>query len=229
MAFADDALGQRRFSRTYTTGRVVRLTLINKTGTVVVVGWERQQIEIVAKLESPAANIAPQNNSGEITIDLLRDNYGREVGSVNFEIRVPYTAIVDIETRIGNLSVSNIRSAFVRAHISSAGDIELTGMGSHGVVAENKLGDILFDGELLEGGTYRFQSMQGAINLRIPFNSSFKLMATAPSTRNISLGAFAGPDMSAIGDGRRIVGKFGLGSAGLTVTNQRGSISFIRR
>jgi hypothetical protein len=35
--------------------------------------------------------------------------------------------------------------------------------------------------------------------------------------------------MNIIKDGRRVIGQNGDGSATLTVTNQRGSISFIRR
>ena len=71
--------------------------------------------------------------------------------------------------------------------------------------------------------------MRGNINIRIPFTSSFNLIATAPSTRSISLGSFANTSMNFVGNGRRIVGRFGDGSATLTVTNQRGSIFFLRR
>ena len=97
------------------------------------------------------------------------------------------------------------------------------------VLAENGTGDIFFDGEIQEGGNYRFSSMSGSTNIRIPFNSSFRVVATAPSTRNISLGACAGANLNFLGDGRRIVGKCGDGSATMTVTNQRGSIKFIPR
>ena len=86
-----------------------------------------------------------------------------------------------------------------------------------------------FDGELAPGGNYRFSSMSGNINLRIPFNASFRLVATAPSTRNISLGVFGAGNLNYLGDGRRVVGRFGDGSATLSVTNQRGSIGFLRR
>ena len=71
--------------------------------------------------------------------------------------------------------------------------------------------------------------MKGNINIRIPFNSSFKLVATAPSTRDISLGSFTNTSLNYVGDGRRVIGRFGEGSATLSVTNQRGSIAFIRR
>ena len=228
-ALLSTASAQKRFSKTYPTGQNVRLTLMNRTGTVTVEGWNRAQISITADLEAPAADIIPQNLSGTIVINLVRDNQGRDVGNVNFTIRVPYTSMVDIETRIGNLSVTNIRSGLVRAHISSEGGITLTNIESNFVAAENVMGDIFFDGEIQEGGTYRFSSMKGDINLRIPFSSSFKLVATAPSTRNISLGSFANATMNYLGDGRRVVGRFGDGSASLTITNQRGSIKFFSR
>jgi DUF4097 and DUF4098 domain-containing protein YvlB len=203
---------------------------MNRSGTVTVEGWDRAEIAISATLESPAAVIIPQSLSGTIVINVVRDNQGKnEVGSVNFLVRVPYTTMVDIETRIGNLNVSNIRSGLVRAHISSEGDITLTNISSSAVSAENVMGNIFFDGDLEGGGNYRFSSMKGDINLRIPFTSSFRLVATAPSTRYISLGAFTNGNMNYLGDGRRVVGRFGDGSATLTVTNQRGGISFLRR
>lgn len=225
-----EAEAQKRFSRVYPAVKNVRLQLLNRSGQVTVVGWNRPEISISADLEAPAANIAPQSNSGTITIDLVRDNHGRaSVGNVNFEIRVPYVSTVDIETRMGNLSVTNVGGGLVRACISTEGDITLTNISASFVDAQNGIGDIFYDGELRAGGSYRFTSVKGSINLRIPFSSSFKLQATAPSTRSISLGSFANAEMTLLGDGRRVVGKFGDGSASLTVTNQRGGIWFIPR
>lgn len=227
--FATQATAQKRFSRVYPAGQDIRLTLINKSGTVTVEGWNRQEVAINAAMEAPAANIAPQSLSGVIDINLLRDNQGRDTGNVNFVIRVPYNSKVDIETRIGNLQVSNVRSGLVRAHITSEGDITLTNIYATAVSAENTMGDIFFDGEIQENGQYRFASMKGVINLRIPFTSSFKLVATAPSSRNINLGAFDNAELNRVSDGRRVIGKFGSGSATLTVTNQRGGIGFFAR
>lgn len=221
---------QKRFAHSYPASKNVRLQLTNRTGTVTVEGWDRAEVKIIADLEAPAANIEPQNLSGTININLVKDNQGRaEVGNVNFLIKVPYNSSVDIETRMGNLNVSNVGGNLVRAHVSSEGDITLTNISAGAVAAENVIGDIFYDGDIGREGNYRFTSMRGNINLRIPFNSSFRLVATAPSTRSISLGEFSGSGMNFIGDGRRVVGRFGDGSAILTVTNQRGSISLIRR
>lgn len=227
--FAGEAVAQKKFAKTYPAGQNVRLSLTNRTGTVTVEGWNRQEISITASLEAPAATIVPQSLSGTIFVNVLKDNQGKDVGNVNFLIRVPYNAMVDIETRIGNLIVSNVRSGLVRAHISSEGDITLTNILATNVSAENGIGDIFFDGEIQENGNYRFASMKGNINLRIPFTSSFRFVATAPSTRNISLGSFVNSSTNYLGDGRRVIGKFGDGNATLTVTNQRGAIGFLRR
>ena len=230
MGFESDVSAQKRFSRSFPAGQSVRLSLMNRSGTVEVEGWNRPEIRIVATLEAPAANIVPLSADGVIDINLIRDNKGRgDVGNVNFAIRVPFYSSVDIETRIGNLSVSNVRSGLVRAHISSDGDITLTNIIASNVSAENGLGNIFFDGQILEKGDYRFSSMNGQINLRIPIMSSFRLVATAPSTRSISLGPFANPDTSYVSDGRRVLGRFGSGSAYVSVTNKRGSIAFFAR
>lgn len=222
--------GQKKFSKSYPASKNVRLQLTNRSGTVTVEGWNKDEVRISAYLEAPEANIVPQNLSGTIVINLKKDNQGRdEVGNVNFTIKVPYSSSVDIETVMGNLKVTDVSGAVVRAHITSEGDITLTNIGANWVSAENVIGDIFYDGEVQGGGTYRFVSTRGNINLRIPFRSSFRLVATAPSTRNISLGSFSNQGLSFVWDGRRVTGKVGEGSASLIVTNQRGSISFIAR
>lgn len=229
-AAANDSFAQKKFSKVYPASKNVRLQLTNRTGTVVVEGWERDEINISAYLEAPAATIVPQSLSGTIYLNLVKDNQGKkEVGNVNFLIKVPYDASVDIETMMGNLSVSSVRGSLVRAHISSEGDITLMNIQSVAVSAENVIGDIFFDGAVQQDGNYRFTSTRGNINLRIPFNSSFKLVATAPSTRSINLGDFGNSGMKFVSDGRRVVGQSGEGSATISVTNQRGGISFIRR
>jgi DUF4097 and DUF4098 domain-containing protein YvlB len=226
----DRVSAQRRFSRTYPANQNVRLQLLNRTGTITVEGWNRNEVSISAYLEAPAANIEPQSLSGTIYVNLVKDNQGRnEVGNVNFTIRVPFTSSVDIETKMGNLSVLNVRGGLVRAHITTEGDITLTNIGANAVSAQNGIGDIFFDGVMQPGGGYRFFSINGTISLRIPPGSSFKLIATAPSTRNISLGSFNNENMRFVSDGRRVAGTAGDGAATLSVTNQRGNIAFIRR
>ena len=226
---AIEVSAQRKFSKSYPASKNVRLQLTNRSGMVSVEGWNKAEVNISATLEAPAANITPQNLSGTIYINLVKDNQGRgEVGSVNFTIKVPYSSSVDIETRIGDLKINNIGGGLVRAKITSDGDITLTNISATNVDAGNGMGNIFFDGELQADGIYRFTSTKGNINLRIPLTSSFRLVATAPSTRNIALGSFSKAGLN-FTDGRRVFGKVGDGSASLTVTNHNGSIAFIGR
>lgn len=229
-ASQQEIFAQKRFSKTYPAGKNVSLQLTNRTGTVEVQGWNKDSVQISATLYAPAANIVPQSLSGTILINVVKDNQGRnEVGEVNFVVKVPYNSSVNIETIMGNLSVTNVEGGFVRAHIASDGNITLTNISAALVSAENGIGDIFFDGEIKPGGRYRFSSMRGAINLRIPFESSFSLVATAPSTGNINVNSLKEAGLRYVSEGRRVVGKIGDGSATLNVVNQRGSIAFIRR
>jgi DUF4097 and DUF4098 domain-containing protein YvlB len=230
VSFVSEAAAQKRYSKTFPASKNIRLDLMNRMGTIEVEGWDKDAIQISAYLEAPAANIVPQSLSGTIVINVVKDNQGRDdVGSVNFKIKVPYNSSVNIETKVGNLSVSNVAGGLVRAHVTTDGDITLTNISALYVSAENGIGDIFYDGDIKNGGTYRFTSLRGNINLRIPFESSFRLVATAPSTRNISIGSLGDAGFRFVSEGRRVVGQNGSGSATLNVTNQRGSIAFIRR
>jgi hypothetical protein len=82
----------------------------------------------------------------------------------------------------------------------------------------------------MRGGMYELRSTQGDINLRINAGSGFNLTATAPRTRNINLGEFAGKgSWDFQSNNRRVTGRVGDGSATLNTTNLRGSIVFVSR
>jgi len=156
-AFAGDVSAQKKFSKSYPASKNIRLQLTNRSGTITVRGWNRDRVQISAILQKPIANLTPRNLSGTIIVDVVRDNKGRnEVGDVNFTVYVPYSSSVDIETRIGNLLVSNVQGGLVRAHISSEGDITLTNIGAANVSAKNVIGDIFYYGVFRSNGVYRF-------------------------------------------------------------------------
>lgn len=219
---------QQRSTKTYPANGNVKIQLKNRAGTVTVSGWPKNEIKVTATMEAPYAKCVQEMNGNDLIIDLVRDNQGRgEVGNVRFDINVPYSAKVDIETLLGDISIKNIEGSLVRAHITSEGDITLTNIKSESVIARNGTGDIFFDGELKPNGTYQFSSVQGNINIRIPAFSSFRLVATAPTTRSIDLGAFSGPGLNYLVG--KVVGNVGDGKASLNIMNHRGSIAFLKR
>ncbi len=223
------AHAQRSFSKRFPAGKNVRVELKNISGAITVESWNRDEIKITASLETPTANVYPKLMGECVSIDVMGDNRGRfDVGDVNFKIQLPQDSSVDIETRRGDITISNIRGGLVRAHISTEGDITLSGIRATQVLAQNTIGIIFFDGDFSRGGTYHFQSTKGDISVRIPSDSAFRLVAAAP-TKKIALGAFWNNGFKTLGDGRKFVGDVGDGRSSVMVTTFQGSITFLRR
>lgn len=202
----------------------------NYSGSIRVEVGSKNEIKVIAEMDTKAMRLMPELTDDGIVINVVRDNTHRaEVGDVNFRIVLPAGIAVDVETKRGDITVRDVSGQMVRAKVTLDGDIELTGLRVATVLAENMTGNILFDGELVPGGRYKLESTKGDINVRIPSDSNFWLMAFAPTTRSIDLGGFGG--RLDHGDKRRIVGNIGSGerASSLTVTNLRGPIFFKRR
>jgi len=224
-----EATAQKRFSREYPAQPNVRLHLHNRSGTVEVVAWEKPKVRVTATMESRSARMSPEVSGDGVTIDVRRENRD-DIGDIDFKIQVPVDSTVDISTMSGNITIRNVRGHMVRASVSTAGDIELTGIRALTVVAENTIGNILFDAELLRGGVYELKSTEGDIQIRVGAESGFRLVAMAPRTRNIDLNGFVGRgQFEYFNEKRKVVGKVGDGGASLSTTNGRGSIVFMPR
>src|SRR6185503_7699446 len=116
---------QQRLQKRYQTGKNVRIELRNISGTIEVESWNKDEIRLSATIESPNAHIVPKQMDESLIVDVMNDNRGRgDVGDVNFKLQVPVSSSVDLETRRGQISVSDLRGASVRAHVSTEGDIE---------------------------------------------------------------------------------------------------------
>lgn len=226
LSFAVQA--QHKVSKRYPASKNVRIELRNISGTIVVEAWDKEEIRLSATIESKNATVVPRQMEQSLVVDVMNDNRGKgDVGDVNFKLQVPVNSSVDLETRRGNISVANIRSGLVRAHVSSEGDIELTNITASHVIAHNVIGNIFFDGEFSRGGTYEFKSNKGDITIRIPGNSAFRLVAASPA-RRIALNDFWNNNFKTQ-DGRRYVGDVGDGRSSVSVTNFSGQITFLRR
>src|ERR1044072_1723333 len=175
---------QQQMSKRYPVAKNVRVELKNLSGTIVVEPWPRDEVKLTATFESPKASISPRQTSQALIVDVMADNRGRaDVGNINFKLPVAVNASVDLETKRGQIHVTNISGQLVRAHVSLEGDIELSGINASQVYAQNTIGNIFFDGQFARGGTYRFQSSKGDITIRLPADSAFNLEAAAPNKR----------------------------------------------
>lgn len=220
---------QQHLSKRYPAAKDVRIELKNISGAITVESWNRDEIKLTAEYESSKANISPRQSREELVVDILNDNRGRgDIGYVNFRLQVPVNSSVNLQTKRGDITVTNIRGELVHAYVSLEGDIQLSGINANRVFAQNTIGDIFFDGEFASGGNYRFQSGKGNINIRIPANSAFNLEASAQN-KKIALNQFWNNGFKSMGDGRKYVGDVVDGRSKVIVTNFQGSITFIRR
>lgn len=228
MSLSLTAAAQQKLSKRYPVTKNVRIELRNISGTIVVESWNKDEIRMSATIESKHAQVVPRQIDQNLVIDVMSDNRGKgDVGDINFKLQVPVNSNVDLETKRGNISVANIRSGLVRAHVSLEGDIELSNINASHVVAQNVTGNIFFEGEFSLGGTYEFKSNKGDITIRIPGNSSFRLVAASPA-RKIALNDFWNNNFKTQ-DGRRVVGDVGDGRSSVSVTNYSGQITFLRK
>src|ERR1043165_2761391 len=219
---------QQQMSKRYPGGKNLRVELRNISGTIVVESWNKNEIRLSATIESKNAHVEPRQVNDCLMVDVMGDNRGRgDIGDINFKVQVPPNSSVDVETRRGNISVSNVRSGLVRAYVSSEGDITLTNISATHVVAQNVIAAIFFDGGFSSGGTYEFKSTKGNITLRIPGDSKFRLVAASP-TKQIKLNDFWNNGFKTQ-DGRKYVGDVGDGRSSVSVTNFSGSITFLRK
>lgn len=223
-----NAAAQQQLSRRYPAGKNVRIELKNISGTITVESWNKNEIRLTATIESKKAQVLPKQTEQSLVVDVMSDNRGRgDVGDINFKLQVPVNSYVDLETRTGNISVANIRSDLVRAHVSTEGDIILTNIVASKVIAQNVMGDIFFDGEFASGGNYEFKSNKGNITIRIPANSDFHFVASSPA-RKIAMNDFWNNKLKSH-DGRKYEGYVGGGGSSLSIINYSGQITFLRR
>ena len=228
MSLSSTVVAQQKLSKRYPATKNVRIELRNISGTIVVESWNKDEIRLSATIESKHALVLPRQIDQNLVINVMSDNRGKgDVGDINFKLQVPVNSNIDLETKRGNISVANIRSDLVRAHVSLEGDIELTNINASNVVAQNVTGNIFFEGEFSLGGNYEFKSNKGDITIRIPGNSNFRLVA-ASSARKIALNDFWNNNFKSQ-DGRRIVGDVGDGRSSVSVTNFSGQITFLRK
>src|SRR5829696_4399683 len=129
---------QQQMSKRYPGGKNVRVELRNISGTIVVESWNKDEIRLSATIESKGTHVTPRQINDCLVVDVMSENRGKsDIGDINFKLQVPVNSSVDLETKRGNISVANIRSGLVRAHVSLEGDIELTNITASHVIAQN--------------------------------------------------------------------------------------------
>jgi hypothetical protein len=171
------------FEKTYTPEHAAHLTLSNVNGSIHVVAWDKKTVFARAST-APSVSIEDRVVGDDITISAKRN---LRLGRADFEVSVPPETSISIKNIIGNIELRGLAGHVSVTSIDS--DVHLIRMSSPVVDVIVTSGDIFFEGELQEGGSYSLQSMRGDLDVTVPSQTPFNLNARALS-ENINLGPF---------------------------------------
>jgi hypothetical protein len=206
-----------RFERTYTPKREAHLTISNVNGRIRVTSWEKKTVSVRADAAA-SVSIEDRTVGDDITVSVKR-NF--RLGRADFEVSLPARSSLSLRNVIGNIEVQGVTGHISVNSIDS--DVRLLRVNSPAIDVKVTSGDIYFDGELREGGSYSFQSMRGDLDVTLPGSTPFNLNARALS-ENINLGGFLSSLTGASRGTKGVSGSYLNGSSRLTLTTYDGRI-----
>lgn len=133
---------------------------------------------------APYVTIEDRVSGDDITISTKRN---LRMGRADFEVSLPPETSLTIKNIVGNIDLRGITGHISVQSIDS--DVRLVKVNSPAVDVLVTSGDVFFDGELHEGGSYSLQSIKGDLDVTLPSGTPFNLNARALS-ENINLGSF---------------------------------------
>lgn len=211
------AVSQPRFERTYTPLRPAHLTISNVNGSIQVTSWHKKTIHARATA-APYVSIEDKVIGDDITISTKRN---LRLGRADFDVSVPSETSLTIKNIVGNIELRGINGHVSVNSIDS--DVHLVKVNSPAVDVMVTSGDIFFDGELHEGGSYSLQSMKGDLDVTLPGATPFNLNARALS-ENINLGSFLSSLSGSSRGPKGFSGTYLKGGSRLTLTTYAGRI-----
>jgi hypothetical protein len=206
-----------RFERTYAPQRSAHLTISNVNGSIHVNSWDKKTILARASV-APYLSIEDQVIGDDIKISTKRS---LRLGRADFEVSVPPDTSVTIKNIVGSIELRGITGHVSVLSIDS--DVRLVKVNSPTVDVIVTSGDIFFDGELSEGGSYSLQSMKGDLDVTLPGATPFNLNARALS-ENINLGTFLSSLSGSSRGPKGVSGTYLKGGCRLTLTAYAGRI-----
>ena len=206
-----------RFERTYTPRGTAHLTVANVNGTIHISAWDKRTILVRANV-APAVEITEREVGDDIIIAVKRSLH---VGRADFEISVPANTLLTLKNLMGDIDVQNVTGPISIDSIDS--NVRLVGLNSPSVDVKVTSGDILFDGDLHDGGTYSMLAVKGDLDVTVPESTPFNLNARTLSG-SINLGSFIANLVSGAREPKNISGSYLKGGPRLSLTAYAGRI-----
>jgi len=215
--FAESLDSSSHFERTYSPAANAHVTISNVRGKIQISSWDRRTI-LARATTGPSVKIEDEVVGDDVRI-FTRTNL--RLGRADFEISVPPETSITVKNYVGDIEVRGVTGHVSITSIDS--DVRLYKIASPVVDVRVTSGDVLFDGELSDGGSYNLQTMRGDVDVTVPSSTPFNLNARALS-ENISLGAFMNNLTGSSRGPKGVSGTYLRGGPRLTLTTYAGRI-----
>lgn len=222
LASAAAAVGpSKTYSRLFkVTPQSSMLSISIPSGSIKVKPWEKAEIKVSATLLENTLEISERQVRDHIQIQV----HCRKVGQAHFEAFVPASCTLDLKCLNGSIEVASAEGRIVAETME--GEITLNNLNSANIQAKSITGPITYSGTLNPAGIYNFHSGENKVDVTLPANSAFTLLATSVAG-SIELGEFE--VKGATPQQKRITGQIGGGGASLTLSTHRGQIRLRKR
>jgi DUF4097 and DUF4098 domain-containing protein YvlB len=176
-AIAAPAAAQQNITKRASVAPDASIEISNVQGSVKITAWDKNEVELIAVLESSKDELEFEATQHEVSIEVDRPNgrYGRDEEDAHLTLQVPRGASLDVSTVSANISVNGVRGEQALETVSGvigtqafdaevqtaavSGDVTVTGSGGKAAVtAENVSGTSIvtgvrgsFEGEVVSG------------------------------------------------------------------------------
>jgi DUF4097 and DUF4098 domain-containing protein YvlB len=206
-------------------------TLENTNGTVVIESWSESSVSIEAEKVAPESElddlrveIKGEGSRVDVTTRYPRSGWGRSHGHVDYRVKVPRDARVEVETTNGAVKVLGAGGS-VRATTTN-GSVEVAEAGGD-VEASTTNGSIRAGyRQSPSGGSQRLSTTNGSVTLTLPADASGEFSA---STVNGGISTDFPLQVSGRFGGRKLRGRLGDGPARFELSTVNGAVKILKR
>jgi len=214
-AIAAPAAAQQTITKRASVAADATVEVSNVQGIVKITAWDKNEVELVAELESDKDELEFEATPRKVRIEVDRPNsrYGRDQEDANLTVRVPRGARLIVDTVSADVTVADVRGeqdlesvsgsvgtqaydAPVKA-ASVSGDVTVTGTGGKGAVkVENVSGTATVTGVL---GSLEGEVVSGEIHATIAAAELIDVNSVSGDiTVNAELTSTASVDMESV-------------------------------
>ena len=195
-AIAAPAAAQQTITKRATVAPDVTIEVSNVQGSVEITAWDKDEVELVAELESAKDELEFEATPRKVSVEVDRPNghYGRDQEDAYLTLRVPRGARLDVDTVSAGITVGGVRGPQTLQSVSGevstqafdapvsasavSGEVTITGNGGKAAVTTENV-----------SGTSTVTGVRGEFHGEVV---SGEIQATVAAAQNVDINSVSG-------------------------------------